>query len=210
MVIRIAGQKTDDDWYALKAKLVPGGTPDEWEEAFDFFFLERLESRYLRPIELLKSGANAQYAGEGFSIVAIQCSLIEFLESTVQGKSYRFRRSGEPPLGPFEYGNSREMFTNFLRNRRPFSTIFDQSLANEFYQCVRCALLHEARTRKPWVIRAGGATGNFIEFIAGEKIIRRNRLHDALREFVKYYRSDLSTNKAMQEAFVRKFDSLCL
>jgi hypothetical protein len=43
---------------------------------------------------------------EGFSIVAVQCSLIEFLESTIQGKSYRYRRDGDPQLGQYEYSNS--------------------------------------------------------------------------------------------------------
>lgn len=210
MNTRIAGERTAFDWNQFKARLVVDGTPELWMQAYREFFCERLESRYFAPIELLRAKRNAKYLGEGFAIMAIQCSLIEFLESTVQGKTYRFRHNNEPPLGPFEYTNSSEMFTSFLKNRQPFSAVFDDNLAVDFYKSVRCGLLHETRTKGQWVIRAGGPKGVFVEINASEKILYRNRFQDALREFVKQYKNDLLASTAIQAAFIRKLDSLCI
>jgi hypothetical protein len=85
--VNIAGSKTIDDWKACRAALVPGNDPARWQEVFDSYFYARLSLHYLEPIRVLQE--NGTFRGEGFSIVAIQCSLIEFLESTVQGISYR-------------------------------------------------------------------------------------------------------------------------
>ncbi|MBZ0291817.1 MAG: hypothetical protein K8L99_04545 [Anaerolineae bacterium] len=211
--MRIAGDKTDLDWDAFKTGLVSGESPDLWEEAFEVYFSKRLKTRYFKPIQLLRAKRNAEYEGEGFAIVTIQCSLIEFLETTVQGISFRLARTGDPPLGPFEYGigHSGAIFRSFLRNRQPFPTVFtNDSLADDFYSSVRCGLLHEARTKSPWIIRAGGPEGMFVEITPAEKIIYRNRFQDALQIFIMMYKADLLSNPATQDAFVRKFNSLCI
>src|SRR5947209_8457692 len=131
--VYIAGSKTADDWRAFKATLAtavdPGGW---WRETFDTYFQQRLALRYLDPIRLLQD--HGTYQGEGFSIVAIECTLIEFLESTLQGRSYRFLRRGAPPLGPYEYANSGELFVAFLSTRAPFAADFNAQLARDFYE----------------------------------------------------------------------------
>jgi hypothetical protein len=53
------------------------------------------------------------FQGEGFAILAIQCALVEFLESTLQGIKYRHLRRGET-LGPYEYSSSRDVFVSLL------------------------------------------------------------------------------------------------
>jgi len=100
-----------------------------WETAFAEYFHGRLSARYLDPIKVLQDNGTLQ--GEGFSIAAIQCSLIEFLESTVQGKSYRLLR-GAPLLGPHEYSRSGDMFESFFVNRAPFNTEFNAAAAHDF------------------------------------------------------------------------------
>jgi len=85
--VMIAGELTVDDWNAFKVKLEIDGETDSWKQAYDDFFLMRLKTRYFTPINLMMRQLGK--AGEGFSIVALQCSLIEFLESTVEGKSYK-------------------------------------------------------------------------------------------------------------------------
>src|SRR5436309_15778844 len=87
---RISGWKTRADWQAAKTTLVVGGDPVTWRGVFQDFFRTRLDLRYLIPIKILQD--NGTFSGEGFSIAAIQCSLIEFLESTVQGINYRYVR----------------------------------------------------------------------------------------------------------------------
>jgi hypothetical protein len=204
--VKIAGNRTVKDWQQFRQTLGPGVDPKAWKAAFETYFEARLKTRYLKPIESLQ--ASHTLNGEGFSILAIHCSMIEFLESTLQGRTYRFRRKKDPPLGQYEYTESGQMFTAFLVRREPFSQVFNASLAGDFYSGVRCALLHEARTKDGWIIKAKGRA--VVEVAAGRKLVYRNNFHDSLLNFIEWYRGAIQTDHALQEAFLRKFDSLCL
>jgi hypothetical protein len=204
--IQIAGSLTTEDWNKFSPSLIPGGNPAIWERAFQDYFHTRLSLRYLVPIRVLQD--NSTFQGEGFSIVAIQCSLIEFLESAVQGKSYRYRPRNAPPLEQHEYSSSSSIFVSFLINRTPFSADFTEDIAQEFYECVRCGLLHEARTKNGWTIWAKIAGSQTID--ANRKIIYRDNFQTGLLAFVDWYKGRLPSDVALQEAFIRKFDSLCV
>jgi hypothetical protein len=199
---QIAGWKTADDWHTFRASLVIGG--DRWREAFDEYFRTRLDLRYLKPIKLLQD--HGTFQGEGFSILALQCTLVEFLESTVQGINYRYSRPGEK-LGLHEYSSSSDLFVRFLSTRDPFKQDFDEVLARDFYSGVRCGLLHEARTKNGWTVWAKGPASNVID--RNKRIVYRDNFQSALEEFVASYGVSLSTDATLQEAFIRKFDSLC-
>jgi hypothetical protein len=203
----IAGEKRVSHWQHFRNTLVVGRTPALWEKAFKEYFHARLSYRYLNPLKTLRESGPMR--GEGFSIIAIQCSLIEFLESTIQGKSYRYRRNGDPPLGQYEYSNSGSMFESFLMNRSPFDGEFTtQPLAHDFYASVRCGVLHEARTKNGWTILAKSKTGQLID--ANLKIVYRDNFQSGLLRFVKWYKAELPLRVNLQEAFLRKFDSLCV
>lgn len=199
----IAGWKTPADWYSSRDSLTVG-SHEGWHEAFVDFFYTRLETRYLRPIQVLQE--NGTLAGEGFSILAIQCSLIEFLESTATGTSYRFLRRGDR-LGPFEYSSSQAMFVAFLRDRIPFAHTFNEIAAQDFYVSVRCGLLHEARTKNGWRIWADSLEGKIADTKA--RIVYRNNFHAALLEYIANFGERLPMETTLQEAFIRKFDGLC-
>lgn len=199
----IAGWKTHADWAALKARLL-AGAPGAWQEAFADFYQTRLVLRYLEPIKVLQEHGSSQ--GEGFAIVAIQCSLIEFLESTEQGMSYRYARRVEE-LGPYEYKGSRNMFVAFLKGRVPFSSTFDEVTAQDFYIGVRCGVLHEARTQGGWRIWAKGPAG--VVANVTERIVYRDNFQEALLAYIKNYGERLSLDADLQQAFIRKFDKLC-
>jgi hypothetical protein len=203
--VYIAGFKTADDWRSFRARLVPGSDPPSWEKAFADYFYPRLSLRYLDPIRVLQE--NGTFQGEGFSIVAIQCTLIEFLESTVQGRSYRCRRSGKQGIGLHEYSNSSDLFVRFLSARKPFDQSFDRQLAREFYENVRCGLLHEARTKGGWTIWAKSPFGSLVS--AANKTVYRDNFHAGLLELINWYKQALVSDVPLQEAFIRKFDSLC-
>ena len=162
---KIAGKRTVNDWLKFRKTLMPGGDPKLWETAFRTYFEVRLSTRYLKPIESLQ--ASQALNGEGFSILAIHCSMIEFLESTLQGKTYRFRRKSDSKLQKHEYFESGKMFSEFLSKRQPFCGTFDKALADDFYAGVRCALLHEARTKGGWIVKAKGAD---ITIVSGGQI----------------------------------------
>jgi hypothetical protein len=203
---KIAGKKTVDDWWKLRATL--DGDPESWRSAFKDFFYERLRTRYFVPIKTLMKIPDNN--GEGFSIVAIQCSLIEFLGATLEGKSFRHRsehKGGKP--GDDEYNNSKDMFVSFLTSAVPFKSTFDENLAREFYTGVRCGLLHEARTKNGWTITAKSGVTWIVDTTTLTKKVHRDNLQEAFCNFVQWYREALPNDKKLQEAFIRKFDSLC-
>lgn len=203
---RIAGEKTVADWNTIRDRLLQSAT-GAWDEAFTDYFEARLHLRYLNPIKILQENDTLQ--GEGFSILTIQCSLIEFLESTAQGTNYRYRdRERGEVLGPHEYSSSKEVFIAFLRDRAPFSNIFNKASARDFYVGVRCALLHEARTKNGWRIWADSPDGLVAN--VKERIVYRNSFHSALLDYIEDYGAKLLLNADLQHAFIRKFDDLCV
>jgi len=199
---RIAGWNTAADWHELRGRLTVAADRKLWHMAFEQFFLTRLELRYLHPIKTLQD--NGTFTGEGFAIAAIQCSLVEFLESTVQGLNFRHRQNGR--LGPHEYSSSGTIFKSFLTRRVPFSGAFSSTLAADFYLNVRCSLFHEART-KGWRIHARDVQGRIVD--SSTKTLFRDHFQDALLAFIQQYGRDLIENPTYQAAFVRKFDDLC-
>lgn len=188
-------------------QLVPGGDLAGWDAAFSDYFSARINLRYLEPINVIQN--HDTELGEGFSIVAIHCTLVEFLESTMQGIKYRFVRK-DNQLGPFEYRKSGPVFIDFLSRRQPFANEFDMTLAQDFYKYVRCGLLHEACTKNGWLIHANDQTGAIVDAKDPKRpILIRNNFHNALLAFIKWYKGALATDPNIQEAFLRKFDSLC-
>lgn len=201
----IAGLKTCEDWWRFRDVLEEGTESSWWDRAFEEYFRPRLQLRYLNPIRVMQESDTR--AGEGFSIVAIHCTLIEFLEATLQGINYRWVHR-DKDLRPYEYRQSGPVFTAFLSERQPFSDVFDAALAQDFYANVRCALLHEARTRNGWKIRARGSAGGMVD--AEKRLLFRNEFHKALMNFIEWYKVALSSDPSLQQAFLRKFDSLCV
>lgn len=160
--VRIAGERTIGDWEATRDKLIGTNDIDAWKNAYADFFMERMKTRYFYPIDILKKPdshtkeAQRPWRGEGFAIVALQCSLIEFLGATIKGQTYilksKLKVLGRKQTNE-EYVNSGKMFVGFLRLAHPFKDIFvNKDDAWDFYISVRCGLLHEARTRNNWRI----------------------------------------------------------
>lgn len=201
----IAGWKTADDWQLLAATLIPGGSREKWVVAYDEFFLKRVEKRYLDPIRLLQQ--HGTFEGEGFSIVTIQCALVEFLESTYRGVNYRFTRDIRD-LGQFEYCFSGKIFADFFVTHGPFKTFMSKVDADEFYKNVRCGLMHEARTKNGWSIRAKSPGGIAID--CANRAVYRDDFQLALESWIGEYRQKLLVEKDLQEALVRKMNDLCV
>jgi len=203
---RISGYNTVGDWKVCKTIISDFSDRKSWEDAYKKFFGERVDTRYLTPIRFIIE--NGTYIGEGFSVMTIQCALVEFLESTYQGLKYRFLRRGES-LNPFEYNRSQDLFESFLPNREPFKRHFnDRSLATDFYKNIRCGLLHEASTKGNWIIRAKHPT-KIVEKTQNETIVYRTNFQEALEEYLELYKQELLCSADIKQAFIRKIDSLC-
>jgi hypothetical protein len=208
--MRIAGKHTDKQWMALKKQLQSKPTKRLWDSAFRRFYRMRIDTRYLHPIASIQQ--EDTQCGEGFTIVALFCTLVEFLESCERGDNFRFIGRTGAKLQPNEY-NERQAssyFKDFLRTRMPFNTLIPSTLVDSFYQNVRCGLLHEARTKGGWVISTGASSGALISQKDGQITLFRNQLIPALETYFREYRKRLLTNPSTQEAFFRKFDHLCL
>jgi hypothetical protein len=231
-VIKIAGDKTIKDWQVTKQILENEGTPEKWKQAFEDYFIERLRTRYLEPIRRIQRGDKKE--GEGFAIVAIQCSLIEFFQSTWEGKNYKHKN----PKAGLEYNNSSGMFKSFLIGQEPFNAVFTSTtLADSFYSNVRCSILHEARTSGGWRIRANSSKGkkSCFQWVKGDsktnyyiqikdepriidpssKILYRNDMTAALWQYITAYGDELCGEKHCDEktsnlrkAFILKFNAL--
>ena len=106
------------------------------------------------------------------------------------------------------HSDSGDLFTQFLINRVPFASDFDRSTARDFYGSVRCGLLHEARTKNGWTIWAKSPTGSVAN--TTDKTVYRDAFQAALLTFIEWYKVNLVSKTELQEAFVRKFDSLCI
>lgn len=194
----LAPGRTKDDWKTFANRLIPGGDTDLWAEAFDSFLLARLKSRYLEPIEMILN--QGKWEGEGFTIASIQCALIEFLAATREGKNYRHGK----PQGPHEYNGSRKIFVDFLFQTAPFDKLFSESDAGDFYSNVRCALLHEARTKDGWIIWGSGT----VAVDCKNKIVYRDTFQRLIEQYIDGYGLELTTNAPLQESFIRKFNDL--
>lgn len=106
------------------------------------------------------------------------------------------------------YSNSRDMFVSFLEKNEPFKGMFSKTgAAGDFYASVRCGLLHEARTKGRWKIRV--CQSAILAIDTDAKVVYRDKMQSAFDQFVKWYGVQLPTDRGLQEAFLRKFDSLC-
>lgn len=199
--VELSPKKTIGDWKAIRGQLSATAAPKIWKDVLEDFYYARLKSRYLNPIKAIQS--MGLWEGEGFAIVAIQCSLIEFLESCFQGKNYQYKN----PVAPYEYNNTRDLFVSFLTERQPFKPHFDDALADSFYKEVRCGVLHEARTKGKWIIMAKNPS--HIVDRNGPTLYRDN-FQKALTQFIRDYRKKVLQDPEMQRAFIRKFDHLCV
>jgi hypothetical protein len=205
----IAGWKTVAEWNALKSLLADHNNMEAWSIAYNDYYLGRLTDRYLTPLKAIKEGGS--YAGEGFSMMAIICSLIEFLETTEQGINYRFRRNGDPELSEFQYGNNKstDIFVSFLTKRSPFDTQFNTRTANDFYSNIRCGLLHEARTTGNWTIWGKSSTNVLLEDKGSKIIVFRDDFLAAINTYIESFKENLLASRYKKMAFIRKFESLC-
>ena len=126
----IALSITDEEY--KKLNLDDNNSPN-WEIAVKMFKF-RISSQYLEAVDLLVKDYNNRNAKErryGFSILAIDCLLIETLQSFREGLTD-------------SKGKLKNMFVNFLMRRQNFKENFSKEDAEKFYKDIRCGILYQA------------------------------------------------------------------
>lgn len=223
--MRIAGEFTIIQWKELD-KILNNKENVCWEYAFRFFE-ERIETRYLKPIEaILNMGDNK---GEGFAVVNLQCSLIETIESFIQGWVYNATKTVDKKGNTWyfedkivKYKNDKELknlniFESFFANREPFSIRFEENnlQGDDFYWNVRCALLHETQTKNGWKIKTSNKDNTVS--ITNDKTIYRESFHRDIKKVIKNYKSAIVEGKKidgiegnrLRQNFRDKFNHIC-
>lgn len=178
-----------------------------WNFAFEKYFLARIETRYLQPIRSILRDDN--YVGAGFSIVALFCTLVEFLESCEQGHNFHIPKTLGKKV-PYKYGPKKAgtYFKAFFVRRIPFKNLVPSDLVDSLYFDVRCGLLHEARTKGGWMVSARHSLGALVERDGAKVILYRSQIVPALDLYFADYQRRLLEKKRTQAAFLRKFDHL--
>jgi hypothetical protein len=179
-------------WWTLK---LDHATSADWNKAVDIL-AARIRDRYLEPVDFLIASEETKPASQrrfGFTVLAIDCLLVETLEAFIEGLEDTV-------------GRSEKVFRTFLRSRKQFAAEFTtDEIASRFYKQFRCGILHQAETggeSKVWSV------GPLLH-VNGEAItVNRNKFHDCLKAEFQSYLSELrdSRNVTLRQNFKTKMD----
>ncbi|MED3962839.1 hypothetical protein [Niallia taxi] len=143
-----------EDHKELFTNLSSNSNRYDWKTAIEIF-KDRIEGRFLNVAKnLLKECSRDESLSTAFSIMALNCLLIETLQQFYDG-------TDETP------SPNKDTFVNFLmqspyfsesnkayqkRHKKELGNGFNKELAEHFYKNVRCGLLHQAQTKRNAVI----------------------------------------------------------
>lgn len=190
--MEIAKGITAEDYNKLN--LTKHINPD-WQTAFKYLD-SRLTERYIDPVEVLitsEKDISASQKRFGFTIMAIDCLLVETIQSFYEGVTN-------------SHGQSQQLFKNFLTQRQNFKDFFKtQAEAGDFYINFRCGILHQAQTfgdTKIWTV------GQLIMKQGKYVIVNRDLFHEAVKKEKKLYLDLLykQDNTLLLDNFKSKMD----
>jgi len=133
------------------------------QEIITDFILARFTERYIRP---LRSDNK-----HGFCTMAISCLMIEALVSFWKG-------------WPDTIGKSKKAFKHFFKRcaQQNSELAVFSDCAEDFYENVRCGILHQAETTGGWRILREGPL-----FEPAEKMINATRFHNEIEKALQRY-----------------------
>ncbi len=156
---------------------------DKEKESIADLIYQRFYERYIKPFE----GNSNRH---GFSMMAVSCLMIEALQSFKEGKENT-------------KGISKQTFEKFFAN----SNYFKEFLATNFYDEIRCGILHQAETRGGWRIwQVGKLLDN------PNKIINALCFLETLEKELESYRDELKTlpfDSQVWDYAILKLDYIC-
>lgn len=168
------------------------------------FIYDRLYGRYLMPFSFESADKNhkKQYKS-GFLMMASCCLLIETYVSFIE---IDYRDTNGEARNCFGYffttePRFKEMSIGGLQAGGKLSTKKEGGLPNDFYENVRCGILHNAETRNGWTITRSGKT----YFDAATKKIDANRFAKRLEYVLQDYRKKLLSEDFATSAIWNNF-----
>jgi len=155
--------------------------PDRGWSKKPAFIRQRLRERFIEPISSIPIDAR-----HGFTTMAINCLLIETLEAFQRGWTSTKTRSAES-------------FRYFFSRQPRFAEFNGAGISYDFYENVRCGLLHQGETRNGWtIVRAGP--------ILQSKRINATKFHGRLAGAINDYHEELANpaNRSLRANFENK------
>lgn len=150
--------------------------------------------------------------GEGFIILTIESSLIEYFATLQNGNIYKFGNNNG-----YYYSSSSVIYENFLNSADIFEGYFHGIgaflSANDFYKNVRCGLIHETQTKNGWTVHIYDkkkSKDKINNIIFEDKKVYRTALMFALKDWFTRFCIDSNkegnTGKKYRKHIARKLD----
>jgi hypothetical protein len=190
--MQIAPGVDASEWQGLKLD-DPNGS--DWDRAVGIL-AARIRERYIEPVDFLITAEETKPATErrfGFTVLAIDCLLVETLGAFIEGREETD-------------GESKKIFSTFLTTRKQFASDFATvDIANQFYKQFRCGILHQAEIggdSKVWSV------GPLLRVDGSAIIVNRNKFHDSLKAEFQTYLAELRDpkNSTLRTNFRKKMD----
>lgn len=169
----------------------------DWAKAVAIFH-QRIIGRYIEPMDFLivkEQSMRPSLRRFGFTVLAIDCLLVETLQSFFDGLEDTKDKS-------------ERIVKRFLTTHPKFKNSFTNEIAKKFYEEFRCGILHQAEIggkSKVW------STGDFVVHNSEGLRINRNEFHSRLKEAIKDYESRLldPKNSRLRRNFRKKMNYIC-
>lgn len=180
--MRLSPRFTEKDWKAA----FQGA--EHWDKAIDIV-RDRIEGRWLKCVDEIVT-----FRFSGFAVLALDCIVLESIWGFKNGKAVPKRQE-------------REVYREMLSGRR-FGWSDTQS--DNFREFVRNGLMHDAETRKRWIVEATIPRDCIAEQnAAGDYVINRSKFHKAVRDtFEDWLRMLHSGDRRLQKNMRTRMDEI--
>ena len=193
--MEIAPGFTCSDWKALDLSDPKNG---DWGKAISVL-RSRITERYIAPVDILIDHEESKHYSErrfGFTIIAIDCLLIETLQAFKEGNEETKWREGK------------KVFVGFLTQSINLGKHFNKKYAEEFYDSYRNGILHQAQIKENHLVWSIGAV---VHEVDGSMVVNRTEFHKCLKMDFEDYIHKLGdvNNTELRNNFKLKMDTLC-
>lgn len=195
----IAPGVLNTDWQALK--LTADSSIVNWKKAVEMF--RKRVGRFTEPVQALMESTDTNViVFSGFAIMALDCLLIETLQS--------FRTGRPNPVRSFDR-LSTKMIVDFLSQRTSFKAFFDPTKAALFCDHFRNGILHQGEVKSSGRIRIDTPKMVLPSEDNQSFIINRWLFHNALVTEIKEYINELVDGKdiELRKSFIKKMNEIC-
>ncbi len=193
----IAPHVKNTDWQALN--LTSESEMSVWIKATDMF--RKRIGRFIEPANVLMNSTTTRLYS-GFAIIALDCLLIETLQSFREGRFNPVRATDR---------KSTQMIVDFLRQRELFAPFFDEAKAKLFCDHFRNGILHQGEVKSSGRIRIDTRAMVESSDDGQSLIVNRCEFHNALVKEVENYVNELidGGDVKLRKNFITKMNEIC-